>query len=139
MKIIKDNIDIFSKFIFHNFNNLIFDATFPSELKNADKIPVFKKKDRNIIENYRPVSIFSNLIKIYERCLNDQADKYFNHILSKWQCEFCKGFSTQHSSCDDGKVAKKFGQRAILPDLSKEFDCILHDLLIAKLACYLWF
>ena len=97
MKIIKDNIDIFSKFIFHNFNNLIFDATFPSELKNADKIPVFKKKDRNIIENYRPVSIFSNLIKIYERCLNDQADKYFNHILSKWQCEFCKGFSTQHS------------------------------------------
>ena len=97
MKIIKDNIDIFSKFIFHNFNNLIFDATFPSELKNADKIPVFKKKDRNIIENYRPVSIFPNLIKIYERCLNDQADKYFNHILSKWQCEFCKGFSTQHS------------------------------------------
>ena len=97
MKIIKDNIDIFSKFIFHNFNNLIFDATFPSELKNADKIPVFKKKDRNIIENYRPVSIFSNLIKIYERCLNDQADKYFNHILSKWQCEFCKGFSTQRS------------------------------------------
>ena len=97
MKIIKDNIDIFSKFIFHNFNNLIFDATFPSELKNADKIPVFKKKDRNIIENYRPVSIFSNLVKIYERCLNDQADKYFNHILSKWQCEFCKGFSTQHS------------------------------------------
>ena len=97
MKIIKDNIDIFSKFIFHNFNNLIFDATFPSELKNADKIPVFKKKDWNIIENYRPVSIFSNLIKIYERCLNDQADKYFNHILSKWQCEFCKGFSTQHS------------------------------------------
>ena len=97
MKIIKDNIDIFSKFIFHNFNNLIFDATFPSELKNADKIPVFKKKDRNIIENYHPVSIFSNLIKIYERCLNDQADKYFNHILSKWQCEFCKGFSTQHS------------------------------------------
>ena len=97
MKIIKDNIDIFFKFIFHNFNNLIFDATFPSELKNADKIPVFKKKDRNIIENYRPVSIFPNLIKIYERCLNDQADKYFNHILSKWQCEFCKGFSTQHS------------------------------------------
>ena len=77
MKIIKDNIDIFSKFIFHNFNNLIFDATFPSELKNAGKIPVFKKKDWNIIENYRPVSIFPNLIKIYERCLDDQADKYF--------------------------------------------------------------
>ena len=33
VKIIKDNIDIFSEFILHNFNNSIFDATFPSELK----------------------------------------------------------------------------------------------------------
>ena len=35
VKIIKDNIDIFSEFILHNFNNSIFDATFPSELKNS--------------------------------------------------------------------------------------------------------
>ena len=31
VKIIKDNIDIFSEFIFHNFNSSIFDAIFPSE------------------------------------------------------------------------------------------------------------
>ena len=41
--IIKDNIDIFSEFIFHSFNNSVFDANFPSELKNAEVIPVFKK------------------------------------------------------------------------------------------------
>ena len=29
VKIIKDNNDIFSEFIFHNFKNSIFDATFP--------------------------------------------------------------------------------------------------------------
>ena len=78
VKIIKDNIDIFSKFIFHNFNNSIFDATFPSEFKNADLIPVFKKKDRNNFENYRPVSILPDLSKIYERCLYDQMYKYFD-------------------------------------------------------------
>ena len=72
VKIVKDNIDIFSEFIFHNFNNTIFDATFPSELKNADVIPVFKKKDRNNVGNYRPVSILPNLSKIYERCLYDE-------------------------------------------------------------------
>ena len=44
MKTIKDNIETFSEFIFHNFNNSVFDATFPSELKNADLIPVFKKE-----------------------------------------------------------------------------------------------
>ena len=41
VKIINKNINIFSEFILHNFNNLIFDATFPSELKKADVIPVF--------------------------------------------------------------------------------------------------
>ena len=71
VKIIKDNADIFSEFIFHNFNNSIFDATFPSELKNVNVIPVFKKKDRINVENYRPVSILPNLSKIYERCLYD--------------------------------------------------------------------
>ena len=33
---IKDNTDIFSEFVFHNFNNSIFDAAFPSELKNVN-------------------------------------------------------------------------------------------------------
>ena len=78
----------FSEFILHNFNNLIFDATFPSELRKADVIPVFKKKDRKNVENYRPASILPNLSKIYERCLYDQMYKHFSHILSKWQCGF---------------------------------------------------
>ena len=65
--------------MFHNINNSIFDATFPSELKNAEVIPVFKKKTRN----NRPASNLPNLSKIYERCLYDQMYKYFNHILSK--------------------------------------------------------
>ena len=44
VKIIKDNIDIFSEFVLHNFNNSIFDATFPSELKRADVTPNFQKE-----------------------------------------------------------------------------------------------
>ena len=142
MKIIKDNIDIFSEFILHNFNNSIFDATFPSELKKADVIPVFKKKDRNNVENYRPVSILPNFSKIYERCLYDQMYKYFNHILLKWQCGFRKGFSTQHClivMTEKWRKCLEWGggiSGAILTALSKPFHCILHDLLIAKLAAY---
>ena len=113
---------------------MIFDATFPSELKNADVIPVFKKKDRNNVENYRPVSILPNLSKIYERCLYDQMYKYFNHILSKWQCGFRKGFSTLHCRLvmtEKWRKCLDIGgtSGAILTDLSKAFDCILYDLL----------
>ena len=103
--------------------------------------PIFKKKDRNNVQNYRPVSILPNFSKIYERCLYDQMCKYFNHILSKWECGFRIGFSTQHcllvmtekwQKClDKGGVSG-----VILIDISKAFDCVLHDLLIFKLAVY---
>ena len=66
---------------------------------------------------------------------------FFDNILSKYQCDFRKGFSTQHCllamlekwkrSVDNGKA---FG--ALLTDLSKAFDCLDHELLIAKLNAY---
>ena len=43
VKIIKDNIDIFSEFIFHNFNNSIFDATFPLSLVPTYEINLFAR------------------------------------------------------------------------------------------------
>ena len=51
------------------------DATCLSELKNVDVTLVFKKKDRNNVENYLPVSILPNLSKIYERYLYYQMYK----------------------------------------------------------------
>ena len=46
--------------------------------------------------NYRPVSILPIVSKVYERCMYDQMHEYFNKILSKQQCGFRDGFSTQH-------------------------------------------
>ena len=67
--------------------------------------------------------------------------KYLNHILSKWQCGFRKGFSTQRCLLVMKEKWRKCLDKggiigAILTDLSKAFDCILHDLLITKLAVY---
>ena len=82
VKIIKYNIDTFPGFVFHDFNNSIFDATFPSELKKADMILVVKKKDQQC---WKPVCILPNLSKIYERCSYDRIHEHLNYILSKWQ------------------------------------------------------
>ena len=41
VKIIKENIDIITDFIYNNFNNSLFSSYFPSNLKNADMTPVF--------------------------------------------------------------------------------------------------
>ena len=43
VKIIKENIDIITDFIDNNFSNSLFNSYFPSDLKNTDPAPVFKK------------------------------------------------------------------------------------------------
>ena len=57
-KIIKQNSNIFADFILTSFNQSVANSIFPSSLKNADITSVFfKKGDRNLKDNYRPVSI----------------------------------------------------------------------------------
>ena len=48
---------------------ILFSLKVPSYLKNATVTPIFKKKDRANIDNYRPVCILPNLSKVYERCM----------------------------------------------------------------------
>ena len=82
-KIIKENINIITDFIYNNFNNSMFSSYFQSNLKNADITTVFKKNNRENVENYRPVSILPVLSKVYERCMFDQMYVYLTKILSK--------------------------------------------------------
>ena len=65
-KIITQNSDIFADIILKSFNQSVANSIFPSSLKNADITPVFNKGDRNLKSNYKPVSILSNISKIFE-------------------------------------------------------------------------
>ena len=65
-KILKENADIFSDFLFAYYNaSVVKSSKFPSILTLADIIPVFKKEDKECKNNYRPVSILSNMSKIF--------------------------------------------------------------------------
>ena len=70
-----------------------------------------------------------------------QVPEYFEPVLSKFQCGFWKGFNGKHcllpilekwKTAIDNK--KTFG--ALLTDLSKAFDCLPHDLILARLNAY---
>ena len=103
--------------------------------------PVYRKNSKNSKDKYRPVSILSNVSKIYERCIYDQIQLFFDSLLSKYQCGFRRGYNVQHclitliekwkKSVDNGGAFS-----ALLTDLSKAFDYLPHELLIAELDAY---
>ena len=132
---------MFAGYFQNNINFCTENSIFPSDLKVVDVTPAFKKKSKASKDNYRPISILRNISKIYERCLYNQMQTYFDNLLSKYQCGFRKGFNAQHCLVSMIKKWKEsvdsggpFG--ALMTDLSKAFDCLHHELLIAKLDAY---
>ena len=101
---------------------------FPLDLKLADVAPACKNKSKSSKDSYRPVSILSNISKLYESCIYDQIHSYLEKILSSKQCGFRKGYNAQHCLIALIEKWKKsvdncgaFG--ALLTDLSKVFYC----------------
>ena len=71
----------------------------------------------------------------------DQMYKYFDHILSEYQCGFRQGYNTQYCLLTIFEKWKDLWDKgglggALLTNLSKAFDCIKHDILLAKPAAY---
>ena len=70
-----------------------------------------------------------------------QMSEYFESFLSKCQCGFRRGFSAQPCLISMSKKWKSAIDNrktfdALLTDLSRAFDCLSYDLLIAKLNAY---
>ena len=87
-KIIQQFSDIVTNFLSNNFNSCIDSVMFPDTLKLAEVVPVFKKNDKKDKINYRPISILSNISKIYQISIQTQLNECFANFLSKFQCGF---------------------------------------------------
>ena len=104
-------------------------------------MPLHKKNDALDKENYRPVTILPIISKVYERAMHNQLPEFFDNIFHPYSAAFRKGFGCQYTLLrflEDWRKALNNHQfaAAILMDLSKTFDCLLHDLLIEKLRAY---
>ena len=141
MAVLKQSVDICVPSLTDLLNNAINDCHWPLELGSAVITPAHKMSSTTAKENYRPISVLPSVSKIFEKLLYDQLIEYMNDKLSPFLCGFRKQYSTQHALIrmlerwkhylDDSGVVM-----AVLMDLSKAYDCIPHDLLIAKLHAY---
>ena len=110
---------------------------FPSQLKIANVIPLYKSDDPMLFNDYRPVSVLCVLSKVFEKIMYNRVSTFLEifKILHENQYGFRKKSSTHLallSFVDKVIQAIEKGEYAIgvSLDFSKAFDTVDHDILL---------
>ena len=140
MKQIKDAISApLAKLTNRSFRN----GVFPNILKIGKVIPIFKSESRVVCNNYRPISLLSNIGKIIEKLMHKHLHSFpeTQNCFYPAQFGFRLNVSTNNAvksiteniqtQLDKGKYCAR-----VFVDLRKAFDTIDHNILLRKLDYY---
>ena len=140
LKAIKNELVVLLSMI---FNKSINQGIFPTCMKLAEVVPLFKSKDRSEKSNYRPISLLLTIFKLLEKLVYKQVYTFLNNTKQLYCSQY--GFRTGHS-CNQavceliGEISKNTEKNwttvCVFLDLLKAFDMLEHSAVFQKLERY---
>ena len=121
------------------FDTALKSGSYPDKWKRANIVPV---QSKNIVKNYRPISLLPVRGKIFEKCIYNSLYYYLesNNILSKSQLGIRKGDSCisqllaiTHEIYSNFDVCSSLETGGVFLDKSKAFDRVWNEGLLYKL------
>lgn len=140
MTVIKSCIDLITEPLVHVINRTLETGIFPDQLKRALIKPLHKKGLKTDMANSRPIALLPSFSKIFEKVIFNRLTDFFNKnsTLSPLQFGFQKGKSTSLAIFEMfmriwDNINEKRSCVSLLLDMSKAFDCVVHDIIFQQL------
>ena len=122
------------------FNKSLNIGTFPDLMKIAKVLPLFKHGEKQIPDNYRPISLLPVISKVLEKIMYTQMVSHLEETNALYARQY--GFRKNSSTCDVvtnlvGEILNAFEDNrmvlAVFIDLKKAFDTVSHCHIFSKL------
>ena len=127
-KVLKLAAPVITNSITKIFNCCIETGEFPLDWRIAKVTSLHQKGPKNLLDNYRPISILLIISKVFKRIVYDQFYKYLasHNLLSTHQFGFRRFYSIMSA------LLASTNNLVVFLDLKKAFDMVDHALLLAK-------